>query len=541
MHLKISTGKFLLICLAAGVTFFSGCKTDEEFLKPKLSPEYALPLVYGDLTINNLTKDSSLISTDPNQGYLRVITRDTLESEDLKLGKQLVKMTNFSFPTLLNVTAAGGGNVTLPTQNAQFDVFPFVLLSKLTETNVNVGTIGLKVQNSTGIDLTGLVMRVPGATRNGVEFSTGPFDVLAGQEVTRVGDLAGYTLDLRGLNGDSVSLMGVVIESDGDVGPQNGGSVQLDLSMNGVDLERSKGRFFSIAVPPTSTEVELPNFYQKIQSGSFNIQDAEIRLGFHNTMGIPYDLDLDLQTVNGFNGNIASLSPPVITLQPATDNYPNGVQPRITLDTLDDGDGLGPFISNFPSSLKVSVGIGDNVDPNSLDYFMYKDSELKLYVEAEIPFAVKFNALTFRDVKPFEFLSELSDKIDTSIAVIDTGTFTFHMKNGFPYTLKFKITAVNGLNDSVALLLPFSTIQGATVDPVTGRVDQNQLASSSFSVGISQDLINKLKNAKSLEIIAVVDTDPLSTTINRIYSDYKMSFKVDARLKVFADPLKEKE
>ena len=113
MYLMRSLNRIILLFLASSFLWLSACKIDEDLAKPTLSPDFIIPLVYGELDLKNLVKDTSFIKTDP-AGYLKVGFLDTLEVLNSTTLADALKIVQTGFPSVpktLSFTNIGGGNV----------------------------------------------------------------------------------------------------------------------------------------------------------------------------------------------------------------------------------------------------------------------------------------------------------------------------------------------------------------------------------------------------------------------------------------------
>lgn len=522
---------FLMIMLSASM--LSSCKVDQDLAKPSFTPDFILPLVYGDLNLKNITKDSSAIQTDPS-GYFKVVVQDTVFEQNL--GEQIAVFQNMPDIPLPVFFTSAGPNQVLNSQEFNYDVFVFAQLAKLKKMNLNAGTLTIKINNGKNFSFDNITVTIPGLVRNGVPYTSGTIaSIPAGTTHTINVDLANSQWSLIGKAGDTSSTVYVQMNTSAPSQGASGGNATFSIALNNLDLSYSEGRYSSFPLPIfTSSANVLPaTFYQRIKSGSLTLKDAEIKLNFDNTVGIPYAIDVELGTVNGVNGNVRILDPGVMVIQQAD----LGPVSKSNIFVLDDSNNLGPVISNFPQALTVKARVGDTLNnPDPLGYFVYKNSALKLYVEAEIPFAVHFDNLVLKDTLNFSLLSNLGENFqDTATYKLDRGEFTFDMVNGFPYDLEFNINAFNSMKDSIAQVAAFQ-IAGAQTSIVGGQEKVVNPRYSTFNIDISQALFERLKSAKFLEVTAKMNT-PVGVVSPRIYTDYTLGFDVKGRIKIMAKPL----
>ncbi len=524
--------RFLLCCIIAGSLLLTSCSIDKDLAKPTFTPDFILPLVYGDLTLKDLTKDSSTIQTDP-AGYFKVSFSDTVFQQDL--GAQLAVVQNVpDFPQQMSFNISGPNHI-LTNKEYTYDINLALQLSKLTQLQLNGGTLTLKITNNKSWDFTNLQWDIPGLKIGGVPYLSANIPtVAAGTVNTTVIDLTNADWDLRGKNLDSNSLVFIKLNvgAGTNTGPSAGQGL-ISMALNGLDVKFSRGRYFTIVLPPFSSGADvLPaTFYKNIKSGSLNLTGANVKLKFDNTVGIPFAIDVKVQTTNGVDGTFDSLKTGFLDILKSKIGPVSEPNEFI----LNDANGLGTTLSNFPTKFDVTAGVGFNQNNDSLNYYVYKESTLKLFVTADIPFAVAFDKLILMDTLKFALFESLGEGIDTAQTKLDTGSLVFKISNGFPYDIDINLLAMNGLSDSIATLANIS-MDGASTSIIGGEEKVTIPRNSSFDITLTQGLFERLKAAKKIQIRAKLNT-PVGVVSPKIYTDYKLGFDVKGRIKVQVKPL----
>lgn len=534
--------RIILFFMGSTYLFLSACSIDEDLAKPTISPDYILPLVYGDLDLKNLVKDTSFIKTDPS-GYLKVGFADTLEvlnSTSLADALGIVTL-NVVPPTTLTFTP-NGGNELFPTE-ASLDVNLLLGLSKIKTMAFHNANFKVIIQNQKSYAFNGLVIKIPGLEVNGTPYESAPMDVPAGQTFEHIVNVGESIWDLTGKPGGVLDTSFVYFQFSSATpitGPAGGAAL---ITMQFIDKPAVKywqgkstilQQVLSNSTSTSQTSNLVPaDTYKGIKSGSLGLKGIDVKLNFKSNMGIPLGMNLILETKNGVTGQKVAMTPLDVNIGQASLSSNEPVA-KDNLDTLNETtSNLADVLTNFPTTIKVTAGVGSTFDnPDPLAYFFHENSDLNLYVDATIPLAVSFNQLRLESVKPFALFETF--KIDTSVAVLDTGVFYFKIRNGFPYDIDISLNALTALQDSVAQLAVISMV-GATTAIVNGEERVVSPSTSSFSVALSQNLFEKLKIVKNLGIKAKINTTADSP---KIYTDYKLGFDVKARVKVTATPIK---
>lgn len=542
MYLMRSLKRIILFFLGSTFLFLSACSIDEDLGKPTISPDYILPLVYGELDLKNLVKDTSFIKTDPS-GYLKVGFLDTLEvlnSASLADALGIVSL-NVVPPRILAFTPSGGNEI-FPVE-ADLDVSLLMGLSKIKTLALHNANFKVIIQNGKSFDFNGLVIKIPGLVENGVPYESAPINVPSGQTFEHIINVGESTWDLTGKPGGVLDTSFVYFQfsSATPITGVGGGSAAITMQfITKPEIKYWQGKssilqqILSNQTSTSTTSSLVPaETYKGIKSGSLGLEGIDVKLNFKSTMGIPLGMRLALETTNGVTGAKVAMTPLDVNIQQASivSNEPSA---KDNLDTLNESSSnLADVLTNFPTTIKITAGIGSTFDnPDPLAYFFHENSDLNLFVDATIPLAISFNQLRLESVKPFTLFQTMN--IDTSLAVLDTGVFYFKINNGFPYDIDISLNALNGATDSVAQLAVISMV-AATTGIVNGEERVISPSTSTFSVAMSQALFEKLKVVKNLGIKAKINTSAASP---KIFTDYKLGFDVKARVKVTATPVK---
>ena len=96
------------------------------------------------------------------------------------------------------------------------------------------------------------------------------------------------------------------------------------------------------------------------------------------------------------------------------------------------------------------------------------------------------------------------------------------------------LNALNGVRDSLATLAQVR-LTAANTAVINGELKVTSPTRSTFTVGLSAELLDKIKVARKLGVKARLNT---ATGSPKIYTDYKLGFDTKARLGVTAKPLK---
>lgn len=530
MLLKSTLQNSIFLVLLAFFLFLSACKIDEDLAKPKFSPDFTLPLVYGDLKIDDLLNDTSYVKEDPNKA-IKIVIRDTVSEQDLN---QQVFFGNYDTLKPLMLSPSGA-DVSLNDQELEANVSLSAVLNQLKQMVVRTGTMTLRMRNMLSFDLSNVTVTIPGLTDAVGNTYTHTFSLINNSsEESIVLDLQGYTFDLSGKNNNQTNTIYIQVLSN-NTGAA-GGNVELGLTLSDIKPRKLKGKLFNLIDQTnvsSSIDVFRPGFYKHVKSGSIDLTDAKITADFISTSGVAYYLNVNASNTNAINGNVVNLPTQEFIVNPALEGPPPVSDPSNVREVV----GANTFLSNFPGSMTFNVYIKDTVPVGVDPYttFVYDDSKVKLFVNAEIPFSIRYNDLTLVDTLSFDFLSG-DDGIDTTNTTLEQGSLGFTISNQFPYLVQMEFKALDSLNNVLAYITPASQpimIDAASIDQNAGRVVNPKI--STFNIPITKELFNQLQNTEYIEVRAVLNTP--GTLNPQIYSDYKLGFRIRGQVKVFLDPL----
>lgn len=538
MHIRNFPKQVAFIVLSSTLLLLGSCSLDEDLAKPSISPDYYLPLVYGDLSLKNLVSDTTFIQTDPS-GYLKVGFQDTVQvlgSNDLSQALQIFQTVDIPQP--LNFTNIGGGNEQL-VEDFEYNFLAQVSLSNLRKAAFDNLKFKLVFKNTKTFALSGLDVKIPGLVSSTGQFSTGIINVPASTSSdfeTQEFDLTNVEWDLTGKDNDTTSMVYMQLTSASPIQGPTGGPATVSIIITSYDAKYWLGGspilgqiLSNIPVTTSNTRVVPISTYQNIKSGSLSLSGINVGLNFQSTMGLPLNMKFILGSFSGVDNNYVEMD----TLRVNVDkgSLVNG-QPTVKDNPTvinESNSNLSAVLTNFPSTMKVGAGGGADFSSDPLGLFVHDSSKLNLLVDAEIPIAVNLNNLNLRDTLDFA----LGEDIDNEQVSLDTGSLEFTMTNYFPYGFNFTINALDATNafvDEVAVI----SITEATI-PVGQDKVQNPVISN-FNITVTPDLFENLKKSTKLEVRAVLNTPAGASP--RIFTDYKLGFSTKARLKVTVDTSK---
>ncbi len=348
-------------------------------------------------------------------------------------------------------------------------------------------------------------------------------------------DFSGYDLDMRGLTGDTVNsiyyILNGIIDSHGQMR-----TIALTDSfyfyVGFEDLLPEYGRGYlgrdTILIGPDSTTLDL---FNKVLSGSFNLEDVQLNFSVENGIGADARLTLKSATShNSKNNTTVSLGPPVVNsainisraaldysfYPPATPSVTN-----IFINNSNSGGTATKFIENMPDKLGYGLQVITNPNGNVSggNDFIFYESKLRASLNMEFPLSLIANNLTLCDTADFDI-----SKQEDNLHKIKGGTLTLIADNGFPFdaTIQLYMLSEQGAVTDSLLLSYNNKITAAPVGSNNKVVTKKR---SKLLIPLSEDKINKLLSTKKIREIVTFNTVP-SAQLLKIYSDYSIGIKL---------------
>jgi hypothetical protein len=406
--------------------------------------------------------------------------------------------------------------------------------AKLKKLKVKSGTLVLKI-NSTIPEKTFFNYTLPSAsngTSNGIELDeilpAAPAN--AASSVTRTIDLAGYTIDLTGINGTKfntfVNHLIVSIDSTGQSFPlSQDDSVYIDYGLINIVPQYVEGYLGQqiITIGPEETNLD---FFKKIKSGNLSIEDLDVTFSIENGLGAEGRINIyTLKSIRSLSNTTIQLDAPSIINQPlfisrATNNPVVSSVTNYNLNTTNSN--IKTWIENIPDKISYQMDVFMNPYGNTANYtdFAYDDSRININMNAQLPLSLISNALTFEDTIDFNLGNE------SSLDKIKSGTFHIICDNGLPLSAQLKIILLDEFgNQSTELIHSNSNIAAAPLEFNCKSILKQRTV---IDIEVDENKMKLIKQAKQAIITAVFDTNssPDCSSYIKIYSTYQLDCKL---------------
>ncbi len=350
-------------------------------------------------------------------------------------------------------------------------------------------------------------------------------------------DLAGYTIDLSGVNHNKsntfYNTFTAGIDSSGKlIHLSLDDSVAVSYGLQDIVPDFVKGYLgqHSFTIGPDQSAFHL---FDHIGSGSISLEQANMQFSVFNHMGVEGNIRVNsIQGINSKTGQQILLSAPIIGQSiPLKRAFLNPNSTGLTSIPLNEqNSNIKTLIESMPDLLKYQLDISINPDGNSFNYqdFAYYDDVLQATLDMDIPLSLKADELSMYDTAAFNLGLSSEDANP-----VQSGTFTLYLDNGFPLDAKVQVYFLDKSYLPIDSLFSIpELIIAASLNPLDCMV--NQSVKSELSASFDQSRID-LINSASYSLVKIVFNTPSSSNCSgplKFYSNYSIDYKLAARFKL---------
>jgi hypothetical protein len=534
-----------LIFVAVIALTFQSCIKDnfdtKKIAEVKWDANFAVPLVYSSLTMENILKKSKDFLHTESDGSLTLIYTTNVTSLDassittLQLPNQPAQNIAIATGPLSGVIPGGNSVSTVQTQTV---AFTGAVTSTIDSIVFKAGTFDFSISSDIqgNVDLT---IAIPSALKNGAPFSktitlnyTGTTPVTASPSY----DLTGYHLDMTqgGTTSNSFNV-DYTVTVNGPATVTGAEAFQVGASMNNLAYSKFFGNLGQQTINIQPDTIPISIFKNAMGSASFTLADPTIKLIIYNSLGIPLTTTfpklLGIKP-NGDTINIPNTVPfPVTVVSPNIGQVGQTIKSETVLDTTNSN--LATVLNNTPTGIVYALSAQTNTVSAGQNNFVLDTSHLKLDIEVSLPLEGTASNFILGDTLPFSAFEDqaLSDNVSSAL-------FRIFTSNGFPLDVDIQVYFVDSVNTKLDSLIaaPSSSliIKSGPVDPTTKRVISSGITTPPVDITIDRAKLKKLSATKSLIIHAKATTTNAGTQDVKIYSDYKLEIKLGLQIQVDA-------
>lgn len=481
--------------------------------------DWSFPLVNDTLDLTHWVNDSTLAQT--NQGFYKLELNRTL----LNLGiNDLVKLDDINIQHQFTTNFA---SVYVPPGTSVVNSIETHTIqaggAQLSKVILSAGRVSFKIYNPLATSCQ-FVIRLPGVTRNGVEFEqtlTVPAGtIMLPSSLESTMDLTGYAFDLKGVQGSSFNqIQSQLVVTTNPTGP----TVQLtsqhqfkvEATFNGVQLNFARG-FMGSKTFSGVEEIDA-SYFDVVESGNILLpQEMQLLFLVQNGFKIPLKVLLnELKSTNKQGGSVFLNGPAVgspFYVGQATGSM-GQYTPALTQLTYNvSNSNIISFIENLGNRYQANYNVQMNPFGNTSGGWdeLDESSRLRVNLHATMPLKIGLNALQLSDTFDFTPSNNLKK------GVVEQGQLMLTAANGFPIQAQVELILLDESHQLVTLISGDKPISSGT----SGNwVPEKQLfvANSTVTFSLNKEQVNALDRVRFVSVRAKFDT-PNQLGINEPYT-----------------------
>lgn len=360
-------------------------------------------------------------------------------------------------------------------------------------------------------------------------------------------NLSGYDIDLMGigpveqiqgdLNGNGFvdqdtinslyyNITGRIDSSGNLITLSLNDSIYINVSFSDIVPEYAQGYLGQEEITVTGTETL--DIFGDIISGTMDLSDVDISISVSNQVGAEAGIYINnLTTINSSTGQQSELNIPP-QYDPFMISKPNDphtsaipVVPSVsTIHLNSSNSNPDELVEIMPDRIDYNLNFKMNPfavppTPGTGTDFVYRNSEVKVSLDVEMPLSLIAGNITLVDTADFSLTyNDIKD--------INYGKLILYADNQFPFTAEVQMFTLDEFGNQLDELLPAGTlIKAGNYNFSTGLVDSK--SRSKIIIPFSGDRLMNLVYAKKIRIVTRFTTNPFNTHVN-IYSFYTVDF-----------------
>ena len=509
--------KNTILILILGLLILS-CKKKDSL---RWNVDMLAPVVYGDLTINDIINDTLWsANTDSSVQLNFTSTLYSLNFDSIVAIPDTTIKEDHLVPFSAGITFNPGQTFVTQTNDVSLDVNDI----ELTEVIIKEGNIKYKISSNIDAEIIYTYKINNAFDAQGNPFSkeiTVPPSGSSNAVLTGTFSLANYRIDLTGANGTSYNRLSTNVEMT--LSPNNPTSVLInnqdtvhtENTLTGLKVEYAKGYFGNrvISVPAETSSIKALSHFI---SGTIDLEQINIDFKIINGIGADASFTInEMTSIKGTNevglthnliGNLTNISR--ASLSGST------VMPSVFNSSITSSNSnIEPWLENLPDSVRYAMDLELNPlgDVSGHNDFIYNSSPFKVQMGVNMPLSLLANNLTLLDT-----INLSTEKLEQVIE----GKLNIEIDNGFPLNATLSLQPIAGGNE----LTSNTTIDAGVLDNGTQKVTSS--SHSSHTITLTDTDIEALKTDGRAKLKLVFNTPTSASIPIKIYDYYHLKFSV---------------
>lgn len=526
-----------VLCLASCLVALHGC-TPEEFKTDsvrmdEINPEYAIPLVSDDLSLDDLIKGSNSFIKKQGDGFLSLVYRGQFLSPT---GEESVTIPDQDFNQTFALTSGqanaltNGQSQTISFQaNKSFALGSREIDSLWLKAGSFVASISSEIRTGGNLKITFEDARNSTSVLSlNVPFTFGgSTPVLA----TNAKTLDGYKWNMS--NG-TPAYNNVNLKFELTLNPTTepvaaGDQMNIDMGFKGIKFYRFYGYIGQVNLSSGGDTVDL-SIFDKASGGQFTIEDPKVKIVCGNSFGVPVKAGFNkiagyTSGTGGFETNITGFPDPLPINVPNASQIGQMLYDSATIDK--NVSNIKTVINQKPKQTIFNCYVNLNPNGKQQRNFITDYSRIKFTLEVEMPLYGTARNFVLEDT------SEIKIKMPEE-ELIEKMTMRFTALNGYPIDLATQVYLIDSLGetfDSLFIDKSYKFMAAASVG-TDGKVTSPTKKTTDIVFELARaKRLSRLKNIKFRAEMGTTN-DGVNYPSVKIYSNYVLGLKIGIMAKL---------
>ena len=504
------------------LTLFS-CIDDSDYQvdEAHLNPSLALPLIYGDITIQDIldsAANSGTVKIYPD-GLVYLAYNEELKSQDIRElfsipDKSLSR--SFILPQGILPPLNSDFRTDSLSQLVDFELSP----EQLNEVALKAGGINYStsiIPFSSNLDyeiamyFPDFVSRTTQKTLNAVVKGNGTLP------------LSDYTMSLD-KNKFRMKLVLILKKNSASTNIQPGSSVSIKLDFLGLDFIYIKGFFGDQSVSLDEQHIEIPAFKDALQGAEVSLAQPIMNLVTINDNGVP--VVVDFKTLEGRKEDGTSLPLTLDPSNPISIAYPSVL--GTSASTAIAVTNAKQVIDFAPSEFYYKADARINKDITSGENFLADTSKLRVKLNVEIPLYGSASNIFIKDTVNL-------DLSNTDQSEITSASLKLKLINELPLEGDVQFFLADDQYQIIGELLPegqTAIVKGSIVD-ASGELQSPGVYDN--TIELDDEALDKVFKSKHIIIAALMSTSKDAATGKFPDVKFKSNYKLNINAGVLAN------
>ncbi len=504
--------------------------TTTGFKMDTFNPEYAIPLIDDDLSIDDILKSSNSFIKKYDDGAMSIVYRGQMFSST---AGEAVELPNQTFTQSLTLDAAQAAALSSGTDQSisiplseTFAIGSMEIDSILFKVGNFMASISSEIKTDGEVNISIEDCRLLGnSLQLKVPFTYGgSLPVVASATKAMAGFLWNMTEGGMGYNFVKIKLDIMLKGTAQSV--DAGEKMTIDLGFSTMKFAKFYGYIGKINLLNGGDTIDM-TIFDKGGSGQFTLGNPKVKIICGNSFGVP--VKAGFTKLSGITSGTATtvnpLPDPLPVPTPNISEMGKLIYDSVTLDK--NNSNIKTVINTQPKQVFFQTYIELNPNGKTQRNFVTEYSQIKFIVDVELPLDGSAKDYVFEEVTDVGFEMPKAD-------VIENITLRFAGNNGYPITLGTQVYLLDSTGftfDSLFSAPDYKFLAGAPVGTdgkVTGRTATNT------DIVFTALRAQRLSRLKKIKLKAGLSTTSVGGTYPevKIFSNYVLNIKIGMMAKL---------